>query len=478
MPPHPDAAAKDQNCVIALFRYDLRLNDHPALTAAFNSGRPVLPVYILDEASQTRPMGAAQKWWLHQSLTALDGDLRRRGAQLIVRKGDTYRCLKDIVDACNVKAVYGGAVFDPATMAHDSALKGQLSALGVEFRLFNATRIVAPGKVLTKAGTPFRVFTPFYKALRDMELLSPSHSEKPAPLKWPAPRHWPECAGVDALSLKPEPTASGIDWKLGFQDHTPGETRATKGLETFLEQRLYRYAEGRDRPDMAVTSGLSAHLRFGEISPVQILRATRAAVEADTTLRPQADKFISEVVWREFSYELLHLQPRLHDIEINARFAAFPWQYDVEGLRAWQRGETGYELVDAGMKELWRTGFMHNRVRMIVASFLTKHLLIDWREGEKWFWDCLLDADPASNPASWQWVAGCGADAAPYFRIFNPITAAEKFDPNRSYRTTYLDNAIASNPEPIIGHAFARERALSAYASLKDTRLDEHSDPG
>lgn len=472
MPTQPNPSG----CVIALFRYDLRLTDHPALTAALNTGLPVLPVFILDERAQTRPMGAAQKWWLDKSLKAMDEDLRRRGARLIVRQGDSFEALSTFIAACNVKAVFGAAVFDPVTMAADRTLKAQLSALGVEFRLFNATRIVPPGKVLTRSGTPFKVFTPFYKTLRDMELLRPSQADRAAPAQWPSPADWPDDAGMEALGLRPALTRSGQDWASGFEVHSPGESGAAKALDTFLEQRLYRYADARDRPDMPVTSGLSAHLRFGEISPVQILRATQAAVDAEPTLRPQADKFISEVVWREFSYELLHQQPRLHDTEFNPRFSAFPWQGDADALRLWQRGETGYELVDAGMKELWQSGIMHNRVRMIVASFLTKHLLIDWREGEKWFWDCLLDADPASNPASWQWVAGCGADAAPYFRIFNPITAADKFDPNRAYRSAYLDNEMASYAEPIIGHTFARERALSAYASLKDIRLEEQSD--
>lgn len=463
-------------CVIALFRFDLRLNDHPALNAALNSGLPVLPVFVLDEHSLTRPLGAAQKWWLEQSLKALHQDIARRGAQLIARRGNSFEVLKPIIDAFGVTAVYSGAVFDPHTMAQDRLLKEQLSRHGVDYKLFNATRLFPSGKVLTRTGTPFRVFTPFYKAARDMGFLEPTTSARRAPEHWPSPSKWPACEGIDVLGIKPPLTSSGKDWAAGFHIHTPGEAGAMQALDTFLEERLHRYADGRDRPDIAVTSGLSPHLRFGEISPAQIVRATLEKVSEDPSLRPQADKFISEIVWREFSYELLHQQPRLHDKEFNPKFSHFPWQSDDEALLAWERGETGYELVDAGMKELWQTGLMHNRVRMIVASFLTKHLLIDWRKGEQWFWDCLLDADPASNPASWQWVAGCGADAAPYFRIFNPITAAEKFDPNGNYRARYLAKGLASYPEPIIGHAFARERALNAYASLKDISQYEQPD--
>ncbi len=332
--------------------------------------------------------------------------------------------------------------------------------------------IVPPGIVTTKSGTPFRVFTPFYRAAVEAGFFHPRDPGGTSLRPWRAPDHWPESLEIDDLGLDDTRTRSGRDWAAGFDRFTPGEDGARQALDGFLENHLMGYADDRDRPDLDATSHLSPHLRFGEISPHRILFELAKAVQRNPALTAPAEKFRSELAWREFSYSLLDQAPDLHTSNIHREFDAFPWTDDDDGFRAWCRGETGYDLVDAGMRELWQSGYMHNRVRMICASFLTKHLLIDWRRGEQWFWDCLLDADPANNPASWQWVAGCGADAAPYFRIFNPLTQAEKFDPAGRYRRRWL--GVNNRPAPIIDHGHARNRALEAYQSIrKDARHDD-----
>ncbi len=319
--------------------------------------------------------------------------------------------------------------------------------------------------VATKGGTPFRVFTPFFRAAVDAGLFHAYAHGDTTPGTWRAPRHWPESLEIDDLGLDNTRTQSGENWAAGFDRFTPGEAGARDALQAFIEDLLKGYTNDRDRPDLDATSHLSPHLRFGEISPHRILYELDKAIQHKPTLAAPAEKFRSELAWREFSYGLLDQVPNLHRTNVRREFDAFPWHDDDGGFRAWCRGETGYDLVDAGMRELWRTGYMHNRVRMVCASFLTKHLLIDWRRGEQWFWDCLLDADPANNTASWQWVAGCGADAAPYFRIFNPITQAETFDPKGRYRARWLD--VHNRPKPIIDHGHARIRALEAYATIR-----------
>lgn len=326
--------------------------------------------------------------------------------------------------------------------------------------------------VTTRSGQPFRVFTPFYRAALDAGLFQPYDPGGLPQKPWPSPKVWPESLEIDALGLNNTVSTSGRNWASGFDRFTPGENGALQALRAFIDDRLSGYADERDRPDLEATSYLSPHLRFGEISPRRILYELDKAVRQRPSLAAPAEKFRSELAWREFSYGLLHQVPDLHMTNVRREFDAFPWRDDDKGFRAWCRGETGYALVDAGMRELWRTGYMHNRVRMVCASFLTKHLLIDWRRGEQWFWDCLLDADPANNPASWQWVAGCGADAAPYFRIFNPLSQAEKFDPSARYRTRWLDGH--NRPDPIIDHGHARNRALEAYHTIrKDARHDD-----
>ncbi len=477
----------DASPVIVWFRYDLRLQDQAAVAAALASQVPIVPVFILSHDG-TRPLGAASRWWLDHSLRSLDQDLRSRGSRLIIAQGAPSVILATLCRQLHVKTIYCSHTFDPATEDTDQALGDDLQAVGADLKRYNTTLLTAPNMLRTQEGKPFRVFTPFYKALKASGLTQ--IPKLPASLSdhWPAPAAWPESLTIDELRLRPALTPSGHDWSEGFSRFTPGEPGARKALRRFLRQGLVDYEVGRDRPDRDVTSYLSPHLRFGEISPQRILLETAKAVAENPALLPAAEKFQSEVAWREFSYGLLHQQPRLHDINFRRDFDSFPWREDESGFKAWCRGETGYSLVDAGMRELWQTGYMHNRVRMVAASFLVKHLLIDWRHGEQWFWDCLLDADPANNPASWQWVAGCGADAAPYFRVFNPISQAEKFDPNNVYRTRFIQGyapgypqnihtktapdlfdlnrksgSIFTYPAPIIDHGYARDRALDAY---------------
>ena len=492
-PPHSEP-------VILWFRSDLRLHDHAGVQSALKTGQPILPVYIFDESLATRPLGAASQWWLHQSLKALDEDLRSLRSRLIIERGAAQVILASLAKEYHAKTIFCSHTFDPAHEENDQELQSELKRLGIDLNQLNTSLLTEPNRIRTGEGKAFRVFTPYFKALQasgacDVDSLP----ENPSIDSWPAPTKWPQSLTIEALGLTPALTPSGKDWSKGFGDRfKPGERGARAALRGFLKQHLRDYESGRDRPDLDLTSHLSPHLRFGEISPQRILLETNKAVQADGSLSLGAAKFRAELAWRDFSYGLLAQQPRLHEVNFRRDFDRFEWRHDDAGFRAWCRGETGYELVDAGMRELWQTGYMHNRVRMVAASFLIKHLLIDWRRGEQWFWDCLLDADPASNPASWQWVAGCGADAAPYFRVFNPITQAEKFDPQGVYRARYIqgythpstgsvhkeaqndlfdsDNKPmppSTYPQPIVDHAFARERALEAY---KHRGQDDHAD--
>ena len=471
--------------IILWFRFDLRLHDHAGVRVALESGLPILPIYVWDESSATRPLGSASKWWLHRSLEALNADLLKHGSRLIIQRGNTQVVLASLAKEYDVKTIYCSQIFDPQNEYNDTDLADELAEAGTELHRLNNTLLVPPASLYTQDGKPFRVFTPFYKALLasgvcDIDGL-PDLPIRP----WLQPEKWLHSLSLDDLGLKPDLTPSGQDWSQGFDRFKPGEAGARGALRYFLKNNLQAYEIERDRPDLDVTSHLSPHLRFGEISPQRILFETAKAAQADHRMATGAAKFRAELAWREFSYGLLAQQPRLHTINFRRGFDHFEWRHDEAQFRAWCRGETGYELVDAGMRELWQTGYMHNRVRMVAASFLIKHLLIDWRRGEQWFWDCLLDADPANNPASWQWVAGSGADAAPYFRVFNPITQAEKFDPDGLYRSKYIQgythtstdrnhskkatkpfgniNKTPEYPQPIVDHAFARDRALQAY---------------
>jgi deoxyribodipyrimidine photo-lyase len=472
------------------FRDDLRLADNPALATAVAHG-PTLCLYILDEGGDRRTLGGAAKWWLSRSLAALSAQIEQKGGELLLMRGDPAEILPRIVGEAKIGLVTWNRRYEASTIALDKALKAELTATGATVTSCNAHLLNEPWEVASKVGEPMKVFTPYWRAAR-------AKGEPPAAK--PAPRKI-EPAGLPGslrslslaeLALEP----SKPDWAGGMREAwTPGEAGAKARLNDFLSGALKGYGEGRNRPDYVSTSRLSPHLRFGEIGPRQIWHATQAAVAAGEAAGTGADaeKFLSEVGWREFSYHLLFYNPELATQNFNRRFDAFPWRGDAKALKAWQRGLTGYPIVDAGLRELWTTGWMHNRVRMVVASFLIKHLLLDWREGEAWFWDTLVDADPANNASSWQWVAGSGADAAPYYRIFNPVTQGQKFDPNGDYVRKWLpeiaklpndlihepwsvaapalrDAGIVLGkdyPKPIVALDAGRERALEALASLK-----------
>lgn len=480
--------------VIVWFRDDLRLADHPALHAAARTGAPVVCLHVLDEQSgalkppEARPIGGATRWWLAQSLRALNESLVRLGASLVRRKGPAARVIAGLAREVEAGTVFWNEIAQAPHLAVADQVKSELDKIGVHSERLPGDLLAAPASIRNKENRGLRVFTPFWRRVQSL-------GDPPKPL--PAPKKLNGVPGVasDRLeSWKLEP--SKPDWAGGLRESwTPGEASARKLLKSFLRGGVASYTGDRDRPDRDGTSRLSPHLRFGEISPRQVWHASHFVAAEHPKLSGGIDKFLSELGWREFCRHLLFDVPDLATRNLQPSFDDFPWKTDNKALRAWQRGLTGYPIVDAGMRELWHTGVMHNRVRMVVASFLVKHLLIDWRHGEQWFWDTLVDADAGSNPANWQWVAGCGADAAPYFRVFNPILQGEKFDPDGVYvrrwvpelkelsdklihqpwTATPLELASAGvtlgkdYPEPIIDHKVGRERALAAY---KKTRSD------
>lgn len=476
------------------FRDDLRIADNPGLARAAAHG-PVLCLYILDEGGNRRPLGSASLWWLSRSLASLRQDLAARGAELVVMRGRPEEIVPRVVAEARIRLVTWNRRYEAPAIALDKGLKAGLTATGVAVETFNNLLLNEPWQVTTKRGDPVKVFTPYWRAARARGEPVPPTPAPPRIANLPLPNSLSrDSVAIDELGL--EPTAP--DWAAGFREAwTPGEAGAVARFGEFLDEGMQGYAELRDRPDRAATSRLSPHLRFGEIGPRQIWQALRTAQDAGTAAGSPADaeKFLSEIGWREFAYHLLFYNPELATQNYDRRFDAFPWRSDAPALRAWQRGQTGYPIVDAGMRELWTTGWMHNRVRMIVASFLIKHLLLDWRTGENWFWDTLVDADPANNAASWQWVAGSGADASPYYRIFNPVTQGRKFDPRGKYVRRWVpeiaglvDDAIhdpgscspaelaaagiiigQTYPAPIVRLEQGRERALAALASIKQT---------
>ncbi|WP_421786543.1 cryptochrome/photolyase family protein [Hyphobacterium sp.] len=473
--------------IIVWFRQDFRIKDNPALTAAAESGNPVIPVYILDNKTpgQWAP-GAASRWWLHHSLASLGKDLRKLGSRLILLQGKAQESLDALIGETGAGGVYWNRCYEPFALKRDKAIKADLRDRDLDVRSFNANLLAEPWTVKNKSGDPFRVFSAYWRTVRAD--LDPGHP-LPAPEALERPSDWPASFSLEDLDLLP----TQPNWADGFEPvWTPGEQGAYERLIAFFDCGAKHYDRGRDRPDKPYTSGLSPHLHHGEISPRQLFAAIQAVREEIGN--KNAEKFLSEIGWREFSYSLLYHFPGFPEDNYQDKFDAFPWQNSANAMRAWQRGQTGYPIVDAGMRELWSTGWMHNRVRMITASFLIKHLMIDWREGEKWFWDTLVDADLANNSAGWQWVAGSGADASPYFRIFNPITQGEKFDPDGVYvrkwvpeiadlPDKYLNRPWEADsetltkagitlgetyPEPIVDHSAARERALAAFQDLKD----------
>ncbi|MGE0283552.1 MAG: deoxyribodipyrimidine photo-lyase [Rhizobiaceae bacterium] len=478
------AEAKDP--AIVLFRNDLRLGDNRALAAAADSGLPVICVLVFDETSLgVRPLGGARRWWLHHSIDALRASLAKLGADLVLRRGPTNETVLDLQKQTGAGTVYWNRRYAPAESDVDKTMKSALRERGVKAEGFDGQLLHEPTLLKTGAGGSYKVFGAFRRAL---ESGAEPRDPVDAPNKLSA---WQGRLKSDALEdwglLPTRP-----DWAGGLRKTwMPGEAGAQQRLDAFLEGRLEDYAAGRDFPAKEATSRLSPHLANGEITPYQILaRLNRIRAQANAA---DVAKLRSELAWREFCYHLLFHFPALAEKNFNDSFDRFPWATPKKGLHAWQHGRIGYPIVDAGMRQLWQTGWMHNRIRMVVASFLTKHLLIDWRDGEQWFWDTLVDADPANNPGNWQWVAGCGADAAPYFRIFNPVLQGEKFDGDGAYTKCFapelekLDGKFVQKPwaapeetlatagvklggdypVPLVDHDTARDRALAAYKVLK-----------
>jgi len=467
--------------IIVWFRRDLRLADNPALFEAAQSGRPVVPVYLWEDDAP-RPLGSAARWWLHHSLKALSRQLAALGVPLLLRQGRAIEELPRLAAEIGADTVLWNRRTAPREAALDTAVTRALVALGLRVESFNAGLLFEPGAVRTRSGQPFQVFTPFWRAC--LALPEPAR-----PL--PAPAALTGMTGlsgdaVDEWRLLP----ATPDWAKGIGAvWTPGEDAARARLCDFIEEGLTRYTLRRDHPDQDGTSRLSGHLAFGEIGPRQVWHAARRAGAEP------ADGFLRELGWREFSHHTLAFSPDFAEQPQRREFRDFPWTEDAGQWAAFIAGRTGYPIVDAGMRALWDTGWMHNRVRMIAASFLVKDLLIPWQRGEEWFWDTLIDADSAANAAGWQWVAGCGLDSAPYFRIFNPVVQGEKFDPRGRYVRRWLPELAGlsdqfihrpweaspeqlraagvslgrSYPHPIIDHGSARRRALQAYSALRGT---------
>ncbi len=473
---------------ILWFRQDLRLDDNPALLAALAHSKTIVPVFIWDPAAEGDwPLGGASRWWLHHSLTHLDQALRAVGSRLIIRQGKTLDTLQECVAATGATAVFWNRRYEPAIIARDKEIKTTLRASGLTAESFNAQLLFEPWTVQTKTSTPYKVFTPFYRAC--LALPEPS-APQPAPKQIGQPGAMPTSSKLEELALLPK-----IPWDKGLRSTwNSGEAASATTLDRFLEKALDDYLEGRDRPGVEGTSRLSPYLHFGEISPRRVWHVIRAAMadHKDQSFRQSAEGYLRELIWREFAYHLLFHFPHTPTAPLNKSFERFPWGKQPKALKAWQKGRTGYPIVDAGMRQLWTTGWMHNRVRMIVGSFLIKDLLISWQDGARWFWDTLVDADLASNTLGWQWVAGCGADAAPFYRIFNPVSQGERFDPEGAYVRHWVPELAklpnkwlhkpwqapdgilqeagvtlgASYPQPIVDHDAARKKALELLKKM------------
>ncbi|MCS7089450.1 MAG: deoxyribodipyrimidine photo-lyase [Verrucomicrobiota bacterium] len=474
--------------IVVWFRLDLRLTDHPALHAACQQGGPVVPVFVWapEEEGPWQP-GGASRWWLHHSLVALDAALQARGSRLIVRVGPTAPALLAISREVNAGAVFVNRRWEPAMRSIEEHAHAALTAVGIPLRRFNDATLFDPGSVRTRSGHPYQVFTAFWKACLQ-------RPEPPAPLPEPGrikgPATWPSSVAIHALGLLPKP-----DWAAGLRAAwQPGEAHAQRRLRQFVVESLKAYPERRDFPGVSGTSRLSPHLHFGEISPRQVWHAVTAHLGKVRNAKESraAWTFLRELGWREFAHHLLFHFPHTVEQPLRPEWKHFAWRQDRTSLGAWQKGLTGYPIVDAGMRELWATGWMHNRVRMIVASFLVKDLRLHWLEGARWFWDTLVDADLANNTLGWQWSAGCGADAAPYFRIFHPVRQGEAFDPRGEYVRRWCPELARlpdqwihrpfeapplvlqaagvrlglDYPEPVVSHASARQAALVAWDSM------------
>jgi deoxyribodipyrimidine photo-lyase len=467
------------------FRLDLRLTDNPALLAAIRSRNPIIPIFVwAPQEEDPWPPGAASRWWLHQSLCSLEQKLAKIGSRLIIRKGPTEGAICDLLRETNAHSVFWNRRYEPSPRERDSKLKQTLQYQGIHVQSFNSALLFEPWTVLNHSGQPFQVFSAFWKAC--LKQPAPAEAER-APSQLISPSQWPDSLPLPELDLEPK-----IDWATGIRaTWTPGEAGAQRELRRFLRDDFERYASERNLPGKTGTSRLSPHLHFGEISPREVWHVLLAHRNAANAI--SVDAYLRELGWREFAYHLLFHFPFTTNEPLRREFMRFPWRTDRKLLKAWQDGRTGYPLVDAGMRELWATGWMHNRVRLVVASFLTKHLRIRWEEGAYWFWDTLVDADLANNTLGWQWTSGCGADAAPYFRIFNPLLQSEKFDPDGDYirhwlpELTYIptpwihkpwlaperilsDAGIqlgSTYPLPIVVHEEARREALAAFENIR-----------
>ena len=448
---------------IVWFRRDLRVTDNPALMAALAESDRVIPLYIHAPAEEgAGAPGAASRWWLHHSLESLAATLGRLGSPLVIRHGPSAAALLGLVRETRASAVHWNRLYEPATIARDTQLKAELKDAGIEVGSHNGSLLVEPWEVRTGAGEPYRVYTPFWRQCQPRLATLPIPTA--APGRVPGPDRPLTTLRPADLALLPR-----LPWGAGLAGAwTVGETAALAALEDFTGERVDRYKEARDFPAVTATSRLSPHLHFGELSPRQAVTAT-LALGADAGRGGGAagqEHFLKELVWREFAYHLLFHYPHTVEEPLDSRYRGMPWVIDAVALRAWQRGETGIPMVDAGMRELWATGWMHNRVRMLVASLLCKNLGIHWRSGAAWFHDTLVDADLAANTLGWQWTAGCGADAAPYYRIFSPVLQAERFDPARAYLRRWLPE-LARLPDDWIHHPFEAPAAVLADAGIR-----------
>ena len=476
----------NDNINIYWIRQDLRLMDNPALTAAVNNG-PIIPIYILDEESpKEHKLGQSSRLWLHHSLIQLN---RKFDNKLLIAKGNPEDILINICDLEGVNNIFWNRDYEPWSIIRDKQIKQNLSEKNIQVSTFNSSLLWEPWDVKKNDNTPYRVFTPYFRrgCLNAKTPRRPIH--KPDNIIY-HPINCFKPIQINDLNLQ-----SDYKWKDNIiAQWSIGEDAAQKRLNEFVDNELDGYKEGRNFPTKKNVSRLSPYLHWGEISPNTVWYKVKDKNDLEVKNHQDTDHFLSEMGWREFSHSLLYYFPELPKKNLQKKFDKFSWNIDETKLKAWQRGKTGYPIVDAGMRELWLTGYMHNRLRMIVGSFLVKNLLLHWNEGEKWFWDCLVDADLANNSAGWQWIAGCGADAAPYFRIFNPITQGLKFDPNGEYVRKYipeiskLPNKYLFNPweapyeeleranvtlgdtypKPIVDLKISRQDALSAFAQLKE----------
>lgn len=459
----------------------MRLKDNPALSYACANYARIIPIFIMDNCADSNPweIGAASKWWLHHSLKSLTESIEKLGGKLILYSGNPAEIIPRLQLQTGAVSICWNRLYEPHSIAQDTGIKAALLSRNIEVKSFNSSLLFEPWEIHNKSKTPFKVFTPFWRHCLDIADIS---SPLAAPEHILAPDNPPPSLKLDELNLLPR----NPNWAAGFHQYFRiGENHAIDRLSNFLNEAVINYSDGRDLPSQDYTSRLSPHLHFGEISPRTIWHEcqSRKHFSQNGAFIKAIDKFLSEIGWREFSHHLLYHFPHISDANFNTKFDDFPWQKEEALLKKWQTGETGIPIVDAGMRQLWQTGWMHNRVRMITASFLTKHLLTHWHEGAKWFWDTLVDANLANNSASWQWVAGSGADASPYFRIFNPVLQGEKFDPDGSYVKKWVPELSAATPDnihkpwisskfsgypaPAITLEYGRNRALSAFKSLK-----------